>query len=210
MQSLNLPRTFTLREFFAENLRALEVLHGWKFSCILKGKEAPNMNTGPNFIHPHPPTPENTLLGGRIKAGGGGRIKFSCRPSPEICPTARNGGRGGGGAYIISSWNKGLGQRKYMGQGSGFVRGLVGTDPDHTLKSASPSPPQGQFRVSCCHPRRWLARSQASPAPFPFEGRQRVGARKGGFETPYRVPKWEIPFLGPKNWTFGGAPLIAI
>ena len=27
--------------------------------------------TGPNFIHPHPPTPENTLLGvGRIKGGG--------------------------------------------------------------------------------------------------------------------------------------------
>ena len=32
--------------------------------------------TGPNFIHPHPPNPESTLLGvGGVK-GGGGRIKL--------------------------------------------------------------------------------------------------------------------------------------
>ena len=70
------------------------------------------INTGPNCIHAHPPpSPTNTLLGmgGRIKRGGGGHIKFLPRggskyapptPSPEKCLLARNGG--GGGVYNLS------------------------------------------------------------------------------------------------------------
>ena len=80
-----------------------------------------NTFTGPNFIHPHPPTPENTLLGvGACIKREGGRIKFLPRgaskytpppPSPEKCLLAKNGG-GGGGAYIISPWNIALQLRR--------------------------------------------------------------------------------------------------
>ena len=61
--------------------------------------------TGPDFIHPHPPTPENTLLGVGGVFKGGGRIKFTSRgglkiytptPLPWKCLLARNGGGGGG------------------------------------------------------------------------------------------------------------------
>ena len=64
-------------------------------------------HTGPNFM-PHPPTPENTLLGvggvyGMTERGGG--IKSCCGgPLKTIPPplslkrsSGRNGGRGGGG-----------------------------------------------------------------------------------------------------------------
>ena len=59
---------------------------------------------GPNFIHAHPPSPENTLLGvGGIKFLPRGGSKYTPPPpSPENCLMARNGGRGGG--YIILPW----------------------------------------------------------------------------------------------------------
>ena len=70
--------------------------------------DSQRFHTGPNFMHPHPPSPENTLLGGGVYKRGG-RIKFLPRgaskytsppPSPEKCLLARNGGRGGGGGRI--------------------------------------------------------------------------------------------------------------
>ena len=66
---------------------------------------------GPNFIHPHPATPESTLLGvGGVLRGGGYKIPAAWAskytpppPPPEKCLLARNGGRGrGGGVYNFS------------------------------------------------------------------------------------------------------------
>ena len=70
---------------------------------FLGGSPSLELVGGANFIHPHPPTPENTLLGlgGGIKEGG--RTK-SCRgglqnntppPLPEKGLLAEMGGRGG-------------------------------------------------------------------------------------------------------------------
>ena len=58
--------------------------------------------TGPNFIHPHPPTLENTLLGvgaykrgGRIKSCRGGLPNIHPPPLPEKGLLAEMGGGGG-------------------------------------------------------------------------------------------------------------------
>ena len=60
---------------------------------------------GPNFIHPNPPTPENTLLGVggcikayKIRAAWGLKI-YTPTPLHWKMLLARNGGRGGGDVY---------------------------------------------------------------------------------------------------------------
>ena len=61
--------------------------------------------TGPNFLHPHPPHPQNTLLGvGAYERGGayknpaaGGSNYTPPPPPPQKCLLAKRGGRGGGG-----------------------------------------------------------------------------------------------------------------
>ena len=66
--------------------------------------------TGPNSIHPTPPTPEYTLLGvgGRIEEGGGGNKIPAAGgfkiypPHPEKCPLGQKLGEGAGFVYNIS------------------------------------------------------------------------------------------------------------
>ena len=68
---------------------------------------------GPNFSHPHPPTPETPFQGwGRIKEGGPQNIPPPPPPlSPLKMPSGQNGrgaGGGGVGACIRESLNGGL------------------------------------------------------------------------------------------------------
>ena len=70
--------------------------------------------TGPNFIHPHPPTPKNTLLGvGGVWKRGGYKISpaggpQNIHPHPPPLKNALWPEMGeGGGAKIISPCNSG-------------------------------------------------------------------------------------------------------
>ena len=70
----------------------------------------PDGNTGPNFIHPHPPHPwKYPSRGGGCIKGGAYKIPaawgLKMYNPPEKCLLAEIGGRGGG-VHIISTWRE--------------------------------------------------------------------------------------------------------
>ena len=99
-------------------------------------------------MHPHHPTPENSLLGvGAYKRGGGikflprGASKYTPPPPLKNASWPKNGG-GGGGVYNLSldyRWTRGNSTRAYeVHEGSRLIHGQHQGAMFHILRPHQP------------------------------------------------------------------------